>query len=36
MSMAVNMTIEQVAHNHSNFVSQQPLNDIGRDLEKVK
>jgi beta-glucosidase len=36
MSMAVNMTIEQIAINHPNFVSQQLVVDIGRELEKVK
>jgi hypothetical protein len=36
MSMAVNMTIEQIAANHPNFVSQQLVRDIGSELEKVK
>jgi beta-glucosidase len=36
MSMAGGMTLEQVANNHPNFVPQQLLDAIGRDLAKVK
>jgi hypothetical protein len=30
------MTIEQIANNHPNFVSQQLVAEIGRDLAQVK
>jgi beta-glucosidase len=36
MSMAGGMTLEQVANNHPNFVPQKLLEEIGRDLAKVK
>jgi hypothetical protein len=36
MSMAGNMTIEQIAVNHPNFVPQQLVDEIGRDLAQVK
>jgi beta-glucosidase len=35
MSMAGDMTLEQIAHNHPNFVSPQLLNVIAEDLAKV-
>jgi len=35
MSMAGDMTLEQVASNHPNFVSQELLNAIGEDLAKI-
>ena len=35
MSMAADMTIEQVALNHPNFVSQELLKAIGKDLAKI-
>jgi hypothetical protein len=34
--MAGNMTVEQIAANHPNFVPQQLVEEIGRDLAKVK
>jgi len=33
--MAGDMTLEQIAHNHPNFVSPQLLNVIAEDLAKV-
>lgn len=36
MSMAVHMTIEQIANNHPNFVPQQLVDEIGSELAKVK
>ena len=35
MSMAADLTLEQVANNHPNFVSQELLKAIGQDLAKV-
>jgi beta-glucosidase len=36
MSMAADMTLEQVASNHPNFVSQELLAKIEKDLAKIK
>ena len=36
MSMAADMTLEQVASNHPNFVSQETLAQIEKDLAKIK
>jgi hypothetical protein len=36
MSMAMDMTLEQVAANHPNFVSQELLAHIEKDLETIK
>ena len=36
MSMAVHMTIEQIAANHPNFVPQELVDEIGRELAQVK
>jgi len=35
MSMAADLTLEQIASNHPNFVSQELLKAIGQELEKV-
>jgi hypothetical protein len=35
MSMAKNMTLEQIATNHPTFVSASMLAQIGEDLAKV-
>ncbi len=36
MSMAMDMTLEQIASNHPNFVSQELLAKIGTDLAEIK
>ena len=36
MSMAIDMTLEQVAANHPNFVSQELLAQIEKDLAQIK
>jgi beta-glucosidase len=36
MSMAIDMTLDQVAANHPNFVSQELLAKIEKDLEEIK
>ncbi len=36
MSMAIDMTLEQVAANHPNFVSPELLAKIEKDLETIK
>jgi hypothetical protein len=36
MSMAVNMTLEQVASNHPNYVSKEMLAKIDEELAAIK
>ncbi len=36
MSMAADMTLERVASNHPNFVSQELLGKIEKDLAEIK
>jgi hypothetical protein len=36
MSMAGGLTLEQVAHNHPNFVSQELVEKIEKELAQIK
>jgi len=36
MKMAADLTLEQIAHNHPNFISQELLAQIEKDLAKIK